>query len=176
MRAVLQTRAHPHTAVIASPLRTRDVAQYTSLSPTRGQPLGPPTAAARASWQRTGRAAPAGPSVAPQSRHSDCVVALLCPVLSFTALAQPGPRQAALLAGRGQPQQRPRFVAGSPRRTVRAAQPQHCACPLGRRPTYGRTHDAHPLLKTFYLPHMQCGQIIFDIKPLARPPCAVKVL
>ena len=43
-------------------------------------------------------------------------------------------------------------------------------------PTYGRTHDAHPLLKTFYLPHMQCGQIIFDVKPLARPPCAVKVL
>ena len=42
-------------------------------------------------------------------------------------------------------------------------------------PTYGRTHDAHPLLKTFYLPHMQCGQIIFDVKPLARPPCAVKV-
>ena len=40
-------------------------------------------------------------------------------------------------------------------------------------PTYGRTHNAHPLLKTFYLPHMQCGQIIFDVKPLARPPCAV---
>ena len=43
-------------------------------------------------------------------------------------------------------------------------------------PTYGRTHDAHPLLKTFYLPHMQCAQIIFDVKPLERPPCAVKVL
>ena len=43
-------------------------------------------------------------------------------------------------------------------------------------PTYGRTHDAHPLLKTFYLPHMQCGQIIFDVKPLARPPGTVKVL